>query len=62
MSLTGKTGKYQDEVSALPDLPLNRYERIFKLFTEPTMFEQWVTARIFVLDVINFSNSDISNS
>ena len=35
MSLTGKTGKYQDEVSALPDLPLNRYERIFKLFTEP---------------------------
>jgi len=36
MSLTGKTGKYQDEVPVLPGLPLNRYERIFKLFTQPT--------------------------
>ena len=35
MSLTGKTGKYQDQVKALPSLPLNRYERIFKLFTQP---------------------------
>ena len=36
MSLTGKTGKYQDEVPVLPGLPLNRSERIFKLFTQPT--------------------------
>ena len=35
MSLTGKTGQYQDQVNALPSLPLNRYERIFKLFTQP---------------------------
>lgn len=34
MSLTGTTGKYQDEVPALPKLPLNRYERIFKVYTE----------------------------
>ena len=34
MSLTGTTGKYQDEVSALPKLPLNRYERIFKVYSE----------------------------
>ncbi len=34
MSLTGITGKYQDQVKALPPLPLNRYERIFKVFTE----------------------------
>jgi|TARA_R100000315_G_scaffold54296_1_gene28140 hypothetical protein len=34
MSLTGKTGKYQDEVKVLPKLPLNRYERIFKVYTE----------------------------
>lgn len=36
MSLTGKTGKYQDEVSGLPGLPINRYERIFKLYTDST--------------------------
>tara|TARA_R100001509_G_scaffold157759_1_gene122212 strand:+ start:333 stop:740 length:408 start_codon:yes stop_codon:yes gene_type:complete len=34
MSLTGKTGKYQDEVPGLPGLPVNRYERIFKVYTE----------------------------
>ena len=34
MSLTGTTGKYQDEVKGLPKLPLNRYERIFKVYTE----------------------------
>jgi len=34
MSLTGTTGKYQDEVPALPKLPLSRYERIFKVYTE----------------------------
>ena len=34
MSLTGKTGKYQDQVPVLPNLPLNRYERIFKVYTE----------------------------
>mgnify|MGYP003115589407 FL=1 len=34
MSLTGKTGKYQDQVRGLPPLPLNHYERIFKVFTE----------------------------
>ena len=34
MSLTGKTGKYQDKINALADLPLSRYERIFKIYTE----------------------------
>jgi|TARA_R110001583_G_scaffold42377_1_gene134617 hypothetical protein len=34
MSLTGKTGKYQDDIEALRNLPLTRYERIFKLFTQ----------------------------
>tara|TARA_R110000851_G_scaffold116822_1_gene243245 strand:- start:1060 stop:1467 length:408 start_codon:yes stop_codon:yes gene_type:complete len=34
MSLTGTTGKYQDEVKGLPNLPLSRYERIFKVYTE----------------------------
>ena len=34
MSLTGTTGKYQDQVKGLPKLPLNRYERIFKVYTE----------------------------
>ena len=34
MSLTGKTGQYQDEVSDLPSLPINRYERIFKIYSQ----------------------------
>ena len=34
MSLTGTTGKYQDQVKGLPKLPLSRYERIFKVYTE----------------------------
>ena len=34
MSLTGTTGKYQDQVKELPNLPLSRYERIFKVYTE----------------------------
>jgi len=34
MSLTGTTGKYQDQVTGLPKLPLSRYERIFKVYTE----------------------------
>ena len=59
MSLTGKTGKYQDEVSALPDLPLNRYERIFKLFTEPNNGKEFYFYNI--LNKIEFpSNIDSS--
>jgi hypothetical protein len=34
MSLTGTTGKYQDQIRELPKLPLSRYERIFKVYTE----------------------------
>ena len=34
MSLTGTTGKYQNEVKDLKKLDLSRYERIFKIFTE----------------------------
>ncbi len=34
MSLTGITGKYQNEVKGLKKLDLSRYERIFKVFTE----------------------------
>tara|TARA_R110001583_G_scaffold11403_5_gene51639 strand:- start:5504 stop:5911 length:408 start_codon:yes stop_codon:yes gene_type:complete len=34
MSLTGKTGKYQNEIKDLKKLDLSRYERIFKVFTE----------------------------
>ena len=41
MSLTGKTGKYQDDIEALRNLPLTRYERIFKLFTQGTGGKQF---------------------
>ena len=34
MSLTGTTGKYQDDIKALKTLPLTRYERIFRIYTE----------------------------
>jgi hypothetical protein len=34
MSLTGTTGKYQDDIEALEPLPLTRYERIFRIYTE----------------------------
>tara|TARA_R110000751_G_scaffold246426_1_gene346378 strand:- start:498 stop:905 length:408 start_codon:yes stop_codon:yes gene_type:complete len=34
MSLTGTTGKYQDDIEALKTLPLTHYERIFKIYTE----------------------------
>jgi len=34
MSLTGKTGKYQNEIDDLKGLGLSRYERIFKVFSE----------------------------
>ena len=34
MSLTGKTGKYQNDIEELDRLPLTRYERIFKIYTE----------------------------
>ena len=59
MSLTGKTGKYQDEVPVLPGLPLNRYERIFKLFTEPNNGKEFYFYNI--LNKIEFP-SNIDNS
>ena len=34
MSLTGTTGKYQNKIKELQKLPLSRYERIFKIFTQ----------------------------
>ena len=34
MSLTGTTGKYQDNIEELKALPLTRYERIFRIYTE----------------------------
>ena len=34
MSLTGTTGKYQDDIEELESLPLTRYERIFRIYTE----------------------------
>ena len=59
MSLTGKTGQYQDEVPVLPGLPLNRYERIFKLFTQPNNGKEFYFYNI--LNKIEFpSNIDSS--
>ena len=34
MSLTGTTGKYQGDIKALKKLPLTRYERIFRIYSE----------------------------
>ena len=34
----------------------------FKLFTDPTIFEQCVTAKILVFEFINLSKSEIFNS
>ena len=34
MSLTGTTGKYQNQIEELETLPVSRYERIFRIFTE----------------------------
>ena len=34
MSLTGTTGKYQNNIEELDRLPLTRYEKIFKVYTE----------------------------
>ena len=36
MSLTGTTGKYQNNIEELDRLPLTRYERIFKDNWTPT--------------------------
>tara|TARA_R100001082_G_scaffold35886_1_gene18794 strand:- start:1791 stop:2198 length:408 start_codon:yes stop_codon:yes gene_type:complete len=41
MSLTGKTGEYQDDVEALKELPLTRYERIFRVYTEGASGKQF---------------------
>ena len=42
MSLTGKTGQYQNEIGGLKSLPLSRYERIFKLYTEGKQGKQFI--------------------
>ena len=34
MSLTGKLGKYQNEIPALSSMKLGRYENIFKVYTQ----------------------------
>ena len=36
MSLTGKLGKYQNNVLSLSAVDFTRYENIFKVYTEPT--------------------------
>mgnify|MGYP003113224748 CR=1 FL=1 len=41
MSLTGKLGKYQNEITALSAVDLGRYENIFKVYTEPTNGKQF---------------------
>ena len=41
MSLTGTTGKYQDDIEALNPLPLTRYERIFRIYTEGASGKQF---------------------
>ena len=41
MSLTGKTGQYQNEIGGLKSLSLSRYERIFKLYTEGKQGKQF---------------------
>ena len=65
MSLTGKTGKYQDEVPVLPGLPLNRYERIFKLFTEKPIAEQVLIPLVYnfflMIYIFDFHHSLILN-
>tara|TARA_R110001583_G_scaffold57174_1_gene171684 strand:- start:9980 stop:10387 length:408 start_codon:yes stop_codon:yes gene_type:complete len=41
MSLTGKLGKYQNEITALSAVNLGRYENIFKVYTEPANGKQF---------------------
>ena len=41
MSLTGTTGKYQNDIEALKTLPLTHYERIFRIHTEGTSGKQF---------------------
>ena len=41
MSLTGKLGQYQNEITALSAVDLGRYENIFKVYTEPTNGKQF---------------------
>ena len=39
--LTGKLGKYQNEVPSLSSVDFGRYENIFKVYTEPTDGKQF---------------------
>lgn len=41
MSLTGKLGKYQNQVTALSGSNFERYENIFKVYTQPTNGKQF---------------------
>jgi len=44
MSLTGKLGKYQNTIprsAGLSGLPITRYERLFKIYTQPNNNKQF---------------------
>lgn len=41
MSLTGKLGKYRTEVTNLSGAKFDRYENIFKVYTQPTNGKQF---------------------
>ena len=41
MSLTGKLGQYRTEVTNLSGAKFDRYENIFKVYTQPTNGKQF---------------------
>ena len=60
MSLTGKLGKYQNEVTTLSAMKLGMYENIFKVYTQPTSDKQFYFYNI--LNKIDFPENLDSNS
>lgn len=53
--LTGKLGEYQDDIPALSSLPIERYERIFKVHTANSNDKQFYFYNI--LNKIEFPNN-----
>ena len=59
MSLTGKFGKYQNEVTSLSALSMGDYANIFKIYTQPTNGKQFYFYNI--LNKIEFPTNLDSN-
>tara|TARA_R110001583_G_scaffold32298_2_gene110450 strand:- start:2093 stop:2527 length:435 start_codon:yes stop_codon:yes gene_type:complete len=57
MSLTGKLGQYQNELprgtAGLSALPLARYERIFKLHTQPSSQPIFNDKQFYFFNILN---------